>query len=498
MMTDRRYLAVDRRNLFAWLSRGLIVPRALMPKYRPDALDSRPNALPIAADTAAPLLAGPAEYPVCVELVPQVDVEPATDGTDNTVVWARGALSARRIARVHVRTPGDADEIQAREYRGFDAGRLDISVTPTLFPEEAGNEQEYPAAGEIEAPNDQILKRREAVAGAVMSMFSRQAEVVQFPNAWFVRTETEDPVWSLAQVAKSSGLITRADDTELLHATLTAIYEQSERGDIVASTLLAEIGQTASLSETLGIKKHLERILELTSGEEELKPFKSKGGLLTTKALLLYLLRLDPEAVRGWADEELNVEPEVLQLSRMLAGFAARYGGLPSSLRVGPPSDALLDWVAKGLQPSDFTLSIDDTQETPTYEAASHVYTNPAVDALRQDYESGKQDEALAVAKALGWDDCLQLKVTADSFNATTTDGQVHVTFPPGSVPIWALTADPFLNRLSELTDTELQSALKSKPAARRRTPTKAARGTTARSTAQPANSEDPPDDPDS
>jgi hypothetical protein len=474
-MTDYRYLVVDRRNLFYWMSRGLIVPRSLMEKYRPDALDATPNALPVTSEAAAGPLIGPAEYPVCVELAPQVAVV-SKAAADATTIRARGALSVRRVARVHVPTSGDADEIRAREYRGFDAGKLDIVVTPALFEaRDAGADQPDVATGNGKSPDDRNLKRREAVAGAVMSMFSGHTNALNFPIEWLTNNETEDPVRSLVLTVKSSGLISRPDDVELLQATLAAIYDQSEQGDIVASTLLAQVAASVADSQVAGVNKHLERILELTRGADELKPFRGHGGLLTTKALLLYLLRPDPEAVRSWSDEDLNAETEVLQLSRLLAGFASRYSGLPSSLRGGASADALLDWTARGVQPSDFVISAEPTQDL---EAAA----SPAIDLLRNELLAGKHDQALAVAHALGWTDCLQLRVTADSFEASTTDGHVHVTFAAGAELTWSLSSGPFIARLSGLSDGDLAATLKPKRSPGRRAPTKTTRGTAARS----------------
>jgi hypothetical protein len=494
-MTNQRYLAADRRNLFSWLSRGLIVPRALMDKYRPDALDAAANTLPVASEAAVGRLGESAEYPVAVELAPEVGVSSVGD-SDLAVLLTRGALSARRIARVHVPTSAAADEMRARAYRGFDAGALDIQVSPTLFAVQ-GLGPEWPpiVSDTYNPPDDRVLKRREAVAGAVMSMSSGRPQAPSFPDQFLTQNEADDPVRSLVQAAQAAGVVTRQDDVELLHGTLVAIYDQSADGDIVASALLARIAGTVTESRVAGLGRHLDRILELSRGQDELKPFKTHGGLLTTKALLLYLLRPDPEAVRSWSDEDLNAEQEVLQLSGLLAGFASRYGGLPSSLRGGDRADELLDWVARGLQPSDFTLSVDTTQQaqTPTAGPSSAADANPLVDALRQDVAAGEHNQALAVARALEWSECLQLQVTADSFRAGVTSGQVCVTFTPGAALTWSLLQEPFIDRLSGLSDADLDTALKPKRTVGRRAPVKSARATATRATRKKA--QDPTDE---
>ncbi|BBY28095.1 hypothetical protein [Mycolicibacterium sediminis] len=475
-MTGHRYLAVDRRNLFSWLSRGLIVPRALTDKYRSDALDTPVNALPMAAEAAIGFLSRSAEYPVCIELDPRVDLAPLTAEAGSAVVWARGAVSTRRIKRVHVRTESDLDEMRARAYRGFDANELDILVSPNLF---VGDDltAEWVRSGERNDTqlDGRNLRLRECVAGAVMSMFSGVTQSVPFHDQWPIHDEAEDVVRALVTSAQSSGLIKGQDDAVLLHGTLQAIFDLAGEGDIVPSELLTAISATSLDAPIAGLEKHLDRILQLTQGEDELKPFKGRGGLLTTKALLLYLLRPDPEAVRGWADEDLNTEVEVLQLSRLLAGFASRYGGLPSSLRKGAQGDELLDWTARGLQPSDFLMPTV-ARSIP----ATSADANPAVDALIRNVEAGEHTQALAVAHALGWSDCLQLQVTAHSFQTGTTDGKIDVKFTPGATLTWSLVPERIAERMSGLTDAELQTVLKPRRAAVRRPSAKSTRGVTA------------------
>lgn len=459
-MSNHRFIVVDRRNLFFWLSRGLIVPRPLISKYRPDALEHAGSRLPVASEDAIGALVADAEYAVAVELAPEVDVLTEDKATE-PVLLLRGALSAQRIQRLHVASAPHADEIRARVYRGFDPSELEIAVTPSFF--SSSPQWTAPTAtDDAEQLNDLALKQRESVAGAVFSMLAGGPDSLSFPLDWMSAEFSSDPIEQLVAAVRSTGIVTREDDLDLLHKTLVAIFVLSEQGDIVPSRLLEEIFRSLDEPDTAGIRRHLERILQLVQGLDELRPFKSPGGLLTTKALLLYLLRPDPEAVRGWTTEEVNAEPAVLQLSRLLAGFASRYSGLPAMLRKSDVTDRVLDWTALGLQPNEFEIR-PSSRDPESSEAASAP--RPPVDDpvlhLRNEISAGKNDRAIALAKSLGWVDCLQLRVVAHAFETTAVDTKVQVTFSPDAELDWTLDVQRFLTHLSNAAAVEVSAAFR-------------------------------------
>ena len=428
-----------------------------MSKYRHDALESAPQFLPLASEEAVGALASSARFPVAVE-VESSAASPA-NGPDRTtpVLWFRGAIPCTRIVRIHAPSALELEELLARAYRGFDWAQLRAEVSPRLF--EAGSIVAAPPSA-APLPDGRLLWLREAVSGALVSAGS--AELIdRFLRG--LRDDAEvDALALLVQAAVSSGLIEEGDDRALLRASLDCILHQTQAGDIVPSELVQQIAARMASAGREGVDPYFRRILQLLRGEDELRPFQGRGSLLTPKALLLYVLRPDAEAVRRWADEDLNVESEVQILSQLLAGLGSRFEGLPAALRVRRGSEALLDWTADGLQHSDGKASDEwwRSHSTMSGESDGRNYSQePHHQKLIEQVKAGDHARALLIAHELHWMDCLALEVVSSSFEASSTRAGIRVNFAPGADVGWTLIPQAFLTRLT-VTDAEVLTSI--------------------------------------
>lgn len=498
MNAETRYLAADRRNVFSWYSRGLVLPPTLMTKYRDDALAAAPAFLTLTTAEASVRLAPAAHDPVVVELSTRLSWSGAS--TSAPQVRVAGAFSVRHLIRVHVRTEDEAGELAARQYQGFDAARLPIEVTPQLFAEsaDAADLDETTAATDVPTTSGEqgvhagSLLQREAVGGGLLAAASSPLTRETLAMAEHGR----DPFAALVEGMDRSGWLADDADRTLLSRALAAIHLETLHGDLVPSAVVDRLMED---SVETGLDRYLRRILQLVRGEAELRPFKA-GGPNTAKALLLFLLRPDPVGVASWEQDDIGAEPKTIAVAKVLAGLASRYGGLPEALRDEALDGAVLDWVAAGVEPNDFVVApvppCDDTSPDdasvadPTASAglgAEPVSDNaepaptagdgsapeqalPLRSELEQEVAEGDQSRAVALAQTMGWADCLVLRVTADSVEARSQGRRILASFPVGAVVEWALSADRFAERLIELDDQALVTALAGRKPRRRPT----------------------------
>ena len=228
---------------------------------------------------------------------------------------------------------------------------------------------------------------------------------------------------------------------------------------------------------------HLDRIAQLSRGEAALQPFKDRAGMRSAKALLLFLLRPTLEGVRSWdAEEEQNAGREVRDLAGIMAGLVSGYGGLPVELRASPLLDALLDWAAAGLQPSDVQPaprpavevvpdkgSVKDRSPGEAIKSVVKTDSDSPVAAaeprarLERAVADGDHEQPLALGQQLGWSDVQRLVILAPDFHVSLRGRNVEVSFPPGVSPEVHLVEDRFLERLADLSDVALEEVLRAR-----------------------------------
>jgi hypothetical protein len=484
------YLVVDRSNAFSWFSRGVVVPPPLMTKYRDDGMSGR-GALPVVGGTSIARMAARARIPVALEIGPDVGIaDGASDVGPDGATWLRGALSPRRISAVHVPDEVAAREIGARAYRGFDAAALPIRVSPELFEtaeppvlleDGAAERTDIVPTDALPALDDQVLTRREAVAGAVQCA-GDPALVDAVLN-----TSSGDPVDDLVSLLHDRGWLDEEDERRLLSSLLEQVHQQTSAGTIVASSVIAALRSSGELEGIRGLPNALDRVEQILRGESEMRRFRGEGQR-ATKAMLLFLLRPQPEEVTTWGPEDTGADEIVLMLSRLLAGFASRFGGLATNMRAGGVTvDAVLDWMADGLQPNDFAWperSPIEAERTGDENAPPSLAVQ-----LQGELDTGSEARAVHVAQVMGWTECLRLSVVADTVDVKAQGRRVRAAFPVGAEVVWNIDAAAFVSRLDEVDEAAIASALEGKKPRRRSAGARAkktAAGAPAGDTAEP------------
>jgi hypothetical protein len=361
-----------------------------------------------------------------------------------------------------------AREIGARAYRGFDAAALPIRVSPELFEtaeppvlleDGAAERTDIVPTDALPALDDQVLTRREAVAGAVQCA-GDPALVDAVLN-----TSSGDPVDDLVSLLHDRGWLDEEDERRLLSSLLEQVHQQTSAGTIVASSVIAALRSSGELEGIRGLPNALDRVEQILRGESEMRRFRGEGQR-ATKAMLLFLLRPQPEEVTTWGPEDTGADEIVLMLSRLLAGFASRFGGLATNMRAGVTVDAVLDWMADGLQPNDFAWpkrSPVEAERTGDEDAPPSLAMQ-----LQGELDTGSEARAVHVAQVMGWTECLRLSVVADTVDVRAQGRRVRAAFPVGAEVIWNIDADALVSRLEEVDEAAIASALEGKKPRRR------------------------------
>lgn len=440
-MTTHRIL-VDRRNLFSWLSRGLITPPSLTLKYREDEMGRTPDHLSVLPNS--PVASAPRmRNPVVVEVL--------LDSAEQEFL-ARGALSAARLTRVVVKDAQDLEELSARIYDGFDPSALNLVVDPELFEEQAAGGGD---AAPVEAVtyDSEVLRLREAVAGGLAMVGHGRLTTATL-------SAPGDPLDALVSATVTVGLVSEATDRDLLRTALRAVVDETAESALVATELVSSLG--AYVANDSAEERYLKRISQLLRGESELdlRP----GGLMAGKALALFLLRPEPAAVQSWVTADLDVEPEVLMLAKLMSGISVRFAGLSVDHR----GDAarLLDWVASGLTPNDFTSMLpkspaaDLPADAITTSSEQAVDPLDALESLRAQLAADDHASAVILARAAGWEDCLRMIVLAACADTRVQGKRVRVEFPGNAAVEWRVEVDTLLERAGDLEESRVVELL--------------------------------------
>ena len=347
----------------------------------------------------------PGDFPVILEIDPHVFVRGPELHIDGLLaaVSPVGVIPTRRVNRIHTRSQRDSDEFQARRYRNIDTRHVRVEVTPILFSGTGPSGETLSTwlrgLPPVDALKSHDFVTRECVAGGLMLMLSSLPPEVPIVDQagkllerMISRKGTVEYVSLLADTLADVGWIGPADDHSICFAALEALIKMSGPEDPVPSGLIAEMRgrlATRDLSDEPLVTSYLERILAVTRGDAEFISFRQAGGLRAAKALLLFLLRPAPEAVRGWLREDLNAEVEIFALATIFAGIAYRSTGLPSELRGSEPLQHILyDWIASAVNHGDIisprarTLSVKLLQD-PTGPALTAGETGAIAGTLR-------------------------------------------------------------------------------------------------------------------
>jgi hypothetical protein len=481
-------LPLDHRNAVMYYAHGLALPRAALPRYRPDLLEVSPHRLPLLVGGVSPSVASlcapdPTHFPVVLELDERLTIEgeEMVDGGTRVAVAAALAVPVGHVVRVHVRSEGHLEELRARAYRNIDGAELPLVVSPDVF------DQPGPSADRLvgwlrslPTPAGSVAARLPAFqsAGGGLQLLASVPNAAGLSGAVSAMTRTvlesqpTDPASTLVDAVQAVGWLDGPEDPALLAAVLTYLIADGGPpipGDVIPA-VLQQLGSEAHPAPA-EVDAQLRYILDVSRGDAPLPRLGGHAGPRTTGALLLFLLRPEPEAVLTWWEEDIDAGPEVLALATLLAGVSCRFSGLSTGHRAMPElCHAVLDWIAVGCGlPVDALphrpYAATGREPGPPRTAGDSVEQVPGATAsiLRTTWTTSLTDSddlAIGVASALGWEDCIETVIDGPTMRIEPVRGGVRAVFPGVRSVRQRLLVDAFAARLDQLDDRQLADAL--------------------------------------
>ncbi|MCP3138686.1 hypothetical protein [Pyxidicoccus xibeiensis] len=488
------FLVTNRYNLLEILSSGLIVPREGIEKYYPDLLERALGRLIL---VGAPFNEGvlalasdktdPTSFPVALELdnhrlsvgkIPSLggDGHPMEQaiGDPTAIAWAPvGAVPISAVKCVHFASERDREEHEARRYENIRVDALPGRISPELFSNaESRVSQEaflkwlssLPVPQGIDARAWGTLDR-DAGAWAVLAaaLPASASTLGAFAALLAEATQSRLPDKgtkrkSRATVRRVGGLPgwieltqagTRLDDappakvdldTRLFIAALTVFrsnvtQERWRPLEVLASIEACMREMHLSEQDEAELLRNLEPIRSILRNERDFHPLNTGKGLLVAKALLLVLLRPEPQRLLAWDRQESGANDAMVMTAAVLSGLLSGHKRLPISLRSEGLDTFLAERSAGLLLPpegawatpthADQDLSIVEfTQEDGggslalvwrgvqmMSRAKPHPTLAETILSMRLGHPS-KNELALRIVRALDWVDCVRAMVS--------------------------------------------------------------------------------------
>jgi hypothetical protein len=366
------------------------------------------------------------------------------------------------VASIHFRSQAELKEHQAREYPNVRA-EGSFSVTPDLFTQDQRPELEpwLAALPDPAGPSGNDFERVDRLAGALTILAS------ELPAS---RTAFENYMALVTSVVKKKRARARAD--AVLPAWLTRPFTGTATrapspDDVLFGAawhvLIAHrpsekwrpLEISGAIREQVRGSKHAEaldaafnRIDSILRNELEFEPFTSGRGLDSARALLLVLLRPEPDRQLAWTPEETGADETVRAAAAVLSGLLTGRKRLPTTLRPAQLDTlfaalelTLLD-MPDGLVPAPTVdLKVEERSSTSGRELALSAggvvqITKRArgvslTDRLSNvELRPGEADYELAlqIAEELGWVDAVTTVVSAgNGFAALRSDDAIEL-----------------------------------------------------------------------
>lgn len=485
-----RVIPVDHRNMRAFYTRGILTPASLTRRYKTDALAESPGRLPAFPVSMAPalaaLLADDEGITVMLELGAD-SLNEADSDSESDMRAVTGLLPITEVVAAHVRTDRELAEITSRDYRNLDPSAIPLLVTPGLFEGEHPDLgpcwswlNSLPPAEPIDTP---ILEVRESLAGAVLVLLDGvpvrepllvaatelASDVLAWPNA-------DDAIECFIRLIRKVGLVSETrEEVVALEAVVRAVIAQSGPEEPAPTEILSAIADSAADSgDSASAMSLIEYIGTVIRGEKPFQGFRNTEDHRALKALLLFLLRPTAEETKSWFDEEGNLGDEIRALALVLSGLSRRSAGTPTGQRGGPPFWACIsNWLVGREQHMTRDMPVGELLLTHNGTTIRR-WDTPVPSTRNKLLAACEPDDpdALRIADALGWDDCVQTYVAADAAEIKAVRGKVVVRVA-GRVKLHhEVLAEPFQARLAAADDAQIDAipeTPKPRPQTRRR-----------------------------
>ena len=372
----------NRFNLLQILSSGLVGPRAAYDKYYDDLLNL--------AHGRVPLLAGPVDYdllrivlggnemsfPVALELdltrVSRVKLAAlkqsggattAPLGAAGVAAWAPPVVLPLAVFRRAVfRSASDLREHLARPYENVRFDAIATTVDPEVFSEktDAGSRivewlKNLPAVTQSRAEfvNMDRVAGAKSVAAMTLPEAPAAAETVARLFGWRPDREPSSGAtvapWILAKTLTSANVAAGADLDERLFAAIVSVLRSTDRlsvwrpVDVLAAIEARMRLKKLSKKDDAELMKNVESIRGILRNEREFKSFTRGVGLPTAKALLMVLLRPEPDRLAKWPSAETGADDETRLTAGVFCGLLNGRERLPLAFR-NAELDHVLAW----------------------------------------------------------------------------------------------------------------------------------------------------------
>ena len=484
---DSLFLATNRYNLLEFLSGCLVMPAPAIAKYYDD-ISGRANGhvplfsapIPDEVVRAATDPSNPGSFPVLIEfdrrrIADLISVPTGRKGkaaaasaplSTNRVVVIDGPIPLSAALAVHFRTQREKDEHSARRYNNVFDSVIPLSVSPDLFTADSDpaiiHQLAALPASTFDAPRVATLDRFSGALALLARVLPARAEILeQYVGLLGVATtkasKEKKRGAALGGTAQGIPQVLRRvldgdgakkgdslDDALFLCATsvLSSINPKERWRPLEVLENIERLTKDGIGDEaTAELRRTLDGIGAIVRGDREFRPFSPSKGLASAKAILMVLLREDPDSLVSWEASESGADAKTRMLAVFLCGVLVGHKQLSTTLRsplldrvlanrasaalygrsISPPCDTKV--VAGTGNNGHPMVSITVDGEV----ALSFRKAPPSVEETLSQYSFEQEGElkiGLAVVDALGWEDCVRTVVTVPSADIRLTRGK--------------------------------------------------------------------------
>jgi hypothetical protein len=333
-------------------------------------------------------------------------------------------------------------EHRARGYRNVHSHDELLRVSPELFASTADPDVtiESPESPSREQTTDwrAVDRRRGATNGLLAASNDGETLAVAAAalGAVALPSQVSIPGWLLGALIRDAALpaerLNTHDSAErVLFEAVSRVLGERDAGeawspsevlDAVCATVIESKPDEAVASM---VERNLDRVRELINVEREFEPFRPTGNaLVSAKALILALLRIDLTELLAWPREETGADDITRATAAMYAGrlrgIARESVELRSlalddvtaecAVRRARGSDESIGAVTFSADQSGTSMSIDDVR------VAESLPLTPDPVSIYDSLDAALQPDArVAVARTLGWPVVVQIVLPADA-----------------------------------------------------------------------------------
>jgi hypothetical protein len=457
------FYLTNRFNVLHILGSSFLGPRSWYEKYYTDLLEWSPVRLPIfdgsIPASASELVSAESDdaFPVAVELTregvvdnsaPYLQEAAEEESPLGDAAWklvtCSGCIPIADVCRIHFRSPQDLEEFEVREYENIPSQLVRRVVTPELFVGPALTADRL-KAWLAQLPKEDVLQSEafesiDRILGALNVVASactgRQAELEWLKSLLTgteVQAKSEAPLWINRATLRGERMKPQrgipAADRELFPAAMAVLRRVHAAREWRPMEILREIEErvtSAGLGKKDGtdLDKALKRAATLVRNEDAFRPFKVGSGMPAAKALIMVLMRPDPQQVLDWPSEESGADLKTRLAAAALVGSLWGHTRLPVGIR-SASMDRFLSAVGllelgetagaervRRYSPIDVQVetvkTAEDSRTGRLLWRGDELMSRPMQDSsLSQLCEAADDVKLAVICERLGWGDCV-------------------------------------------------------------------------------------------